>query len=210
MVCTIFIEGREIRAASGANLLWAALDNGFYIPNLCVMRDMKKLPASCRLCFVEVDGKSELVTACTEKVRDGMSVKLESPKIIRLRKAAFNLLLSDHKLDCVHCVKNKQCELQNIARMTHLKLNDKRYRKVGKNLPVDTSHPDFVFDPNKCVLCGRCVRVCKTEGTGALDFAYRGIKTIVSTFAGIPLAEANCTACLGCVRVCPVGALYIK
>ncbi|MDD5312706.1 MAG: 2Fe-2S iron-sulfur cluster-binding protein [Dehalococcoidia bacterium] len=210
MVCTVIIEGREIRAASGANLLWTALDNGFYIPNLCIMRNMKKPPASCRLCFVEVDGISQPVTACTAKVKDGMTVKLESPAITRLRKAAFHLLLSDHRLDCTHCIKNKHCELHDIAHRTGLKLNDKSYRKVGKDLPVDSSHPDFTFDPNKCVLCGRCVWVCSTEGKGVLDFAYRGIKTIVSTFAGMPLAQTACNGCIACAKVCPVGALYVK
>ncbi|MCX6004680.1 MAG: 2Fe-2S iron-sulfur cluster-binding protein [Chloroflexi bacterium] len=210
MVCTVLIEGKEIRVNSGANLLWAALDNELYIPNLCGIRGIEKPPASCRLCFVEVDEKSEPVTACTEKVRDGMIVRLESPKIIRLRKTAFDLLLSDHNLDCAHCVKNKKCELQNIAQRMHLKLNDKRYKKIGKNLPVDSSHPNFVFDPNKCVLCGKCVWACRREGIGVLDFAYRGIQTIISTFAGMPLAETNCTACLECVKVCPVAALYMK
>jgi bidirectional [NiFe] hydrogenase diaphorase subunit len=210
MDCTIILEGKEIKAKANSRLLWAALDNGFFIPNLCAIQNIPKPVAACRLCFVEVAGQAEPVTACTEPVVDGMTVKLQSPKISRLRKSSFDLLLSNHRLDCSHCDKNKRCDLQKIARSEHFKLTNKHLKKIDFNLPVDSSHPLFSFDRNKCILCGKCVRVCQQDGEGVLDFSYRGISTIVSTFAGTALSETACNSCLACVAVCPVSALYLK
>ncbi|MGA2158602.1 MAG: 2Fe-2S iron-sulfur cluster-binding protein [Dehalococcoidia bacterium] len=210
MLNTIIIEGKEIKVKSGSNLLWAALDNGIFIPNLCSIRDNNKPFASCRLCFVEIDGTPNPVTACTEKVIDGMNVTINSPATVKLRRSSFNLLLSHHRLDCGRCPKNRKCELQHIAQAEHFKLNDKRLKKIDANYVVDSSHALFAFDKNKCVLCGRCVWVCQRESTGVLDFAHRGINTIVSTFAGTPISETDCNSCLSCVAVCPVGALYTK
>jgi len=210
MLCTIIIESKETRVHPGSSLLWAALDNGFFIPNLCSIKEMQRPVASCRLCFVEIKGQSAPVTACSEKVRDGMIVTLNSPQITRLRSTSFNLLLSNHHLDCAHCIKNKNCELQRIAGAAHFKLNTRRFNKTGSSLPVDSSHPLIIFDHNKCVLCGKCVWVCQKEGTAVLDFAYRGIKTAVSTFAEMPLAETACNSCMSCVAVCPVGAIYTR
>lgn len=198
-------------AARGANLLWVALDNGFYIPNLCATRGLRRPPASCRLCFVEIAGRpGGPVTACTEKVCDGLSVTLNSPSIRRMRQASFNLLLSNHVLDCARCVKNKICELQNIAAHEHFKLNDRRFNKTPLEYPIDSSHPLIIFDRNKCVLCGKCIRACHESGTSVLDFAYRGLKTIVSTFSQMPLAETDCNSCLACAAACPVGSIYLR
>jgi bidirectional [NiFe] hydrogenase diaphorase subunit len=210
MICTIRIDSRELRVASGTNLLWAALDNGIDIPNLCSLKDMPKPPASCRLCYVEIAGRPAPVTACTEVVADGMVVTSQSPEINRLRKFSFDLLLSRHHVDCGACVKNRNCSLQQIARTQHFKILSQRFKRIETLLPADTSHPQFNYDPNKCVLCGRCVYICHSRGAGVLDFAYRGIDTRVSTFAGIPLAETGCNSCLECVRACPVGSLYEK
>ena len=211
MSCTLIIAGGEVRAARGANLLWTALDNGFYIPNLCSVRGLRRPPASCRLCFVEIAGrKGGPVTACTEKVSDGMSVTLNSPGIRRLRQASFNLLLSSHALDCGHCVKNRGCELQKIAAREHFKLRDRRFTSIVREFSVDSSHPLLIFDRNKCVLCGKCIRACQESGTSVLDFAYRGLKTAVSTFAEIPLADTECNSCLACAAACPVASIYLK
>ena len=210
MQCTITIDGREIKAKAKSNLLWTALDNGFYIPNLCAIRDNPRPFASCRLCFVEIAGKAEPVTACSETVSDGMSVTLQSPRINRLRKSSFDLLMSNHRLDCSHCDKNRKCELQKIAHAEHFKLTNRHLKKIDQGFPVDSSHPLFSLDRNKCVLCGKCIWVCQHGGEGVLDFAHRGIRTMVSTFAGMPLSETACNSCLACVTVCPVGALYLK
>lgn len=159
---------------------------------------------------MEIEGRSAPVTACTEPVSDGMVIHLNTPKVKRLRNTAFELLLSHHHLDCTNCAKNRNCELQNTASRLKLKLKPKRLRRIPRTLPVDSSHALFTYDPNKCVLCGKCVWVCHQQGSGILDFAFRGIDTVVSTFSGTPLAEAGCTSCLACVHVCPVGSLVAK
>ncbi|MBM3149831.1 MAG: ferredoxin, partial [Chloroflexi bacterium] len=128
----------------------------------------------------------------------------------RLRSTAFELLMSHHHLDCKNCAKNKNCELQRIASRLGLKLKPKRLKKIPQRLPIDSSHPLIIYDRNKCVLCGKCVWICHEQGTGILDFAFRGISTIVTTISDIPLAEAGCNSCLACVAICPVGALVPK
>jgi bidirectional [NiFe] hydrogenase diaphorase subunit len=207
---TLFIDGTEVKAREGEKLLWVALDNGFYIPNLCAIRQADSPLASCRLCFVEIEGRHAPVTACTEPVNDGMVVHLNTPMVHRLRSTAFELLLSHHKLDCGHCDKNRNCELQSIASHLGLKLKLTRLRQIPRDLPVDSSHPLFIYGPNRCILCGKCVWVCHKQGTGILDFAFKGIETRVSTIEGVPLAEAVCNSCLACVAVCPVGSLVTK
>lgn len=209
---TFTIDGTEVKAKEGANLLWVALDNGLYIPNLCALRNTPPpVPASCRLCFVEIEGKKAPVASCTLSVNDGMIVHLNTDKVRRIRNTAFELLLSHHPIDCAHCDKNRNCGLQNIAARLGLRLKIKKFRQIPRGLPIDTSHPLFYYNPNKCVLCGRCVQMCKEQGTGTLDFAFRGIPTVVSTFSGVPLVEA-CpeNSCLACVAVCPVGSLVAK
>lgn len=209
-LATFIIDGVEVKAKKGQKLLWAALDNGFYIPNLCAIRQADPPLASCRLCFVEIEGRSNPVTSCTEAVTDGMVIHLAAPKVKRLRNTAFELLLSHHHIDCRNCPKNRNCELQNTASNLGLKLKLKRLKHIPQELAIDATHPLFTYDPNKCVLCGKCVWVCHQQGTGILDFAFRGIETRVSTIGGIPLAEAGCNDCLACVAVCPVGALTAK
>jgi len=207
---TLVIDGVQVKAKEGEKLLWAALDNGFYIPNLCAIRQSDSPLTSCRLCFVEIEGRGAPITACTEPIKDGMVVHLNTPRVQRLRNTAFELLLSRQTIDCRNCVKSGNCELQNIASSLGLKLKLKKFRQLTRDLPVDSSHPLFTYDPNKCVLCGKCVWVCHEQGTGILDFAFKGIDTRVSTIDGIPLAEAGCNSCLACVAVCPVGALVAK
>jgi formate dehydrogenase major subunit/NADH-quinone oxidoreductase subunit G len=207
---TVIIDGVEVKAKKGQKMLWAALDNGLYIPNLCAIRQADPSLASCRLCFVEIEGRKAPVTSCTEPVSDGMVVQLNTPRVKRLRKTAFELLLSHHRIDCRNCPKNKNCELQNIASSAGLKLKLQRLKQIPHELAADESHPLFTYDPTKCVLCGKCVWICHQQGTGILDFAFRGIQARISTIGGIPLAEAGCNDCLACVAVCPVGALTAK
>lgn len=208
---SVTIDGKKILAEEGARLLWVALDNGIYIPNLCILREMKIPPAACRLCFVEVEGKPEPVAACTEEVYEGMAVSTATPKVLRLRRIAAELLIASHPTNCPDCGKNRSCELQKIARHLKLKLKPQRLRPLFHDFPIDYSHPTLLFDPNKCLLCGRCVWVCKERpGLGILQFAHRGFETRVSTFTEKPLSETRCNGCLECVRVCPVGALLAK
>jgi bidirectional [NiFe] hydrogenase diaphorase subunit len=210
-IISLMIDGKTIMANQGARLLWVALDNGIYIPNLCTMQDMEIPPAACRLCIVEVDGKPEPVTACTEEVDEGMTVRTESPRVLRLRRRAAELLIASHPTSCAACGKNRSCQLQSLARHLKLKLKPDRLRPLVHDLPTDLSHPALLFDPNKCLLCGRCVWVCQERtGLGILQFTHRGFATRISTFMDKPLAETRCSGCLECARVCPVGALLKK
>jgi len=208
---SLTIDGRKITAPEGEKLLWAALDNDIYIPNLCALRDKPEPAASCRLCFVEVDGHSQPVTACTEPVREGMVVNTKGPKALRLARTGFELLLATHPVDCAHCASNLSCELQKIAAHLHIKLKTKRFKKLERKLPIDSSSPVFIYDPNKCVLCGRCVWICRERlGIGVLGFAHRGFERVVTTFGDEPIAESQCQECGECVSACPTGALVFK
>jgi bidirectional [NiFe] hydrogenase diaphorase subunit len=209
-IVTLVIDGKKITAREDESLLWAALDNSIYIPNLCSLRDKPEPAASCRLCFVEIEGYGKPVTACTEPVREGMVVKTRGPEALKLACTAFELLMATHPVDCAHCLANGSCELQKIARHLGIKLKSKRFTKILRELPVDESHPQLTYDPNKCVLCGRCVWVCRQRGTGVLGFAHRGFERVVTTFGDEPIGESKCQECGKCVSVCPTGAFVFK
>ncbi len=208
---SLTIDGKKITAPEGENLLWVALDNGIYIPNLCALRDKPEPAASCRLCFVEVEGKEKPVTACTETISEGMVVHTKGAKALRLARTSFELLMASEPADCARCPANRSCELQIIARHLGAKLKSKRFRKILRQLPIDYSNPQFIYDPNKCVLCGRCVWVCRQHlGVGVLGFAHRGFDRVVTTFGDEPIGELRCQDCSECVIVCPTGALVFK
>jgi bidirectional [NiFe] hydrogenase diaphorase subunit len=204
------IDGKKIKAPRGQKVLWAALDNGIYIPNLCALRERSVPKASCRLCWVEIKGRLKPVTACTETVEEGMVVNTKGAMALRLARTALELLLASNKVDCANCAASGSCELQKIAAHLKVKLSTKRFRKILRNLPVDDSSPEFVYDPNKCVLCGRCIWVCRRLGIGALGFAHRGFNRRMTTFADEPMAKSGCRGCAKCVAVCPTGALVLK
>ena len=208
---SLAIDGKKIKAREGENILWVALDNGIYIPNLCVIREALQSPAACRLCFVEVEGKDSPVTACTEPVIEGMVVNTRGSQALRLARTAFELLMTSHPVDCAHCQSRGSCELLKIAPHLKVRLKTKWLRELPRGLPIDSSSPLFIYDPNKCVLCGRCVWVCRERlGIGDIGFAHRGFQRIIATFADEPMARARCSACGECVTVCPAGALCFK
>jgi len=208
---SLTIDGQNIKAAEGQKILYAALDNGIYIPNLCAIREKKEAAASCRLCFVQIEGWAKPITACTQPVKEGMVVHTRGKLALRLARTSLELLLSNHRLDCAHCARNRSCELLKIAKHLGIKVKATRLRKLERNLPLDESSAVFTYDPNKCVLCGKCVWVCQEKlGIGAIGFTRRGFKRLVSTYQDVPLAESRCTQCGECVKVCPVGALTFK
>ena len=208
---SLSIDGKRVTAHEGDKILPVALDNGIYIPNLCSLRDNPETAAACRLCFVEVAGREQPVTACTETVAEGMVVNTGGAESLMLARSAFELLMASHPVDCAHCAKSGSCELQKIARHLKVKLKSRRLRKLMRELPVDYSHRLFTYDPNKCVLCGRCVWVCRERlGVGVLGFAHRGFNRVVTTFADEPLGESGCQECGACVSICPTGALTFK
>jgi len=208
---SLTIDGKKIQAHEKETILWVALQNGIYIPNLCAIHERMQPSASCRLCFVEVVGENEPVIACTEPLKEGMVVNTRGKNALRLARTSAELLMASHPIDCPHCLKNRSCELQKIAKHLGIKLKTKRFRRLERNLPIDESSSLFIYDPNKCVLCGKCVWVCREKlGLGAIGFTRRGFKRMVSTFQDKPLSESMCSQCAECVKVCPVGSLAFK
>jgi len=204
------IDGKKITASTGEKLLRVALDNDIYIPNLCDLPG-KEPEAACRLCFVEIEGRNGPVTACTEEVADGMVVNTKGEQALRLARTGFELLMASHPVDCAVCPANRNCELQKISRHLGVKLNTKRFRKLLRELPLDESNPVFSYNPNKCVLCARCVRLCRQhKATSVLGMAHRGFLRRVTTFADEPIGEDRCLECHDCISACPTGSLYFK
>jgi len=207
----ISIDGKEIECFEGETLLWVALDQGIYIPNLCALKERSEPFGGCRLCFVEVEGEAFPVTACTKKVKDGMVVNTKGERALRLSRTAFELILSNHPVDCAHCLKSGSCELQRIAKHLRVKLKTKRFKKFLRDLPIDETSPVFTYDPNKCVLCGKCVWLCQEKfDKKGIGFAYRGFQKWVTTFYDEPIGLSECRDLIELTEVCPVGAFVPK
>jgi NADH dehydrogenase/NADH:ubiquinone oxidoreductase subunit G len=198
------IDGREVRTAEGTNLIDAAASAGIHIPNLCYLKGMKGIGA-CRLCLVEIDGMKSPMIGCTTKVKEGMVVNTKTEKVQEVRRFVIDLILSMHPLDCMTCTKAGVCNLQQYAYDFEIKESNFTRKKMG--YPVDAANPFIKRDPDYCVLCSRCVRVCKAQGTNVLEFSGRGVGAKVVTANDKPLQESSCTFCGSCVDACPVNAL---
>ncbi|MCS7281276.1 MAG: 2Fe-2S iron-sulfur cluster-binding protein [Desulfobacterota bacterium] len=206
----MLIDGKEVRCESGENLLKVALRNGIYIPNLCFIEEEDEQPACCRLCFVEIEGEADPKCACTTKTEDGMRVTTKGERAYRLQKTAFELIMSNHPVDCGNCGKNGVCELQKISKVLRIRLKTEKYQKFLNAYPIDRSSRVFIFDPNKCVQCGKCVYLSSKLGLECLSFAYRGFKRRVTTFLDAPIGTTKCGDIDAFVRICPVGAFTFK
>ena len=205
---TLNIDGVEVKAKRGATVLEAAQEAGIYIPTLCWDADLEPYGA-CRLCVVEIEGMRGLPTACTTPATDGMVVHTETTQVDRVRRTTVELLIADHPTDCLTCPKNQRCDLQKIA--AYLGIEELRFRKTTRELPIDKSNPFFDRDMNMCILCGKCVRTCdEILGIGAITFAFRGYASEIAAFGDKPILESNCVSCGECVVRCPVGALSPK
>ena len=206
---SVRIDGELCAAAEGQTIFEVAQANGHYIPALCHMEGLSSAGA-CRLCLVEVAGIGRLLPACTTPVQSGMAVTTDSENLTHHRLMALELLFVERNHICAVCVSNGHCELQALAQK--LGLTHVRFPYNYPRLPVDTSHPRFVLDHNRCILCSRCVRVCdEIEGAHVWDIAVRGINSLLVSDLDRPWGEsANCTGCGKCVQVCPTGALVEK
>jgi len=208
---TLTINGQQVETRKGATVLEAARGAGIYIPALCYDPDLKPYGA-CRLCVVEIEGMRGLPTSCTTPATDGMVVHTETPRVNQGRRVTMELIFANHHADCFTCAKNQQCELLKIAQYIGMEQEHlDRLRKSARVLPVDRSNPAFEYDPNKCILCAKCVRACdEIAGVGAIGLAFRGYEAKVTTSGDKPLVESICKSCGECVARCPTGALMPK
>ncbi len=206
---TLKIDGKDIGAREDETILEVARENGINIPTLCHLGGLTSIGA-CRLCMVEVRGSSKLFPACVTRVEEGMEVTTDSERLQKHRRMILQLLFVERNHVCSVCVVNGKCELQSLARSLGLTQINTPYRFPG--LEVDASHPRFVKDHNRCVLCARCVRVCdEIEGAHTWDIMGRGVEARVITDLNQPWGESDtCTGCGKCVHVCPTGALSEK
>lgn len=208
MQFTIEVNNRKINAEKGETILSALNRNGILIPTLCRMKEFSPTGA-CRMCVVEVDGRERLVTACSQPVEEWMKIRTHSPRVIKARKTIVELLLSNHPDDCLYCDRNLNCELQKLSE--ELNITERRIRGRKIKMRLDQSSPAIVRELSKCILCGRCVRVCEELITATtLDFLNRGRKTHIGTAMNRDFNFSSCINCGQCVLVCPTGALHEK
>lgn len=199
------VNGRSIEATKGETILSALNRNGLHVPTICNMKDLSPTGA-CRMCVVEVKGRENLVPSCSFPIEGPMEILTHSPRVLRARKTNVELLLSNHPDDCLYCERNGSCELQHLAE--DLNIRERRIPGKRSQHRIDKSSPAIIHDPSKCILCGRCVRICEeVMRTSTLDFSHRGNELKISTTLGRPLNFSNCTSCGQCLLACPTGAL---
>ena len=204
---TLFIDGKEVEFTDEPNLLEVIRKAGMNVPTFCYRPDLTSFGA-CRMCVVEVEGRG-IQSSCTMPPEAGLKIHLNTEKTRRIRKTVLELLLANHDRSCLTCEKSGDCELEKYAE--EYGITKSRYAEKEDYLPIDDSSPSIVRDPNKCILCGACVRACSEfQGHSVLGFANRGSKTVVEPMNGRPLGQVDCVNCGQCVAVCPTGALTIK
>ncbi len=200
------IDGLPVEVEAGTTILRAAEKLGIHIPTLCYLEDMHEFGA-CRVCVVEVEGARTLQAACVTPVREGIVVRTNTPAVRRARRTTVELILSDHHTECPTCVRNLNCELQSLAESMGIREN--RFAGARTDNPVDSSSAAIVRDPNKCVLCRRCVSICeKVQGVKAIGPVGRGFETVIGPAFGDRLGDTVCVNCGQCILVCPTGALH--
>lgn len=208
-VITLTIDGKEIGARDDQTILTIAREHGIYIPTLCFLEGLSPV-GGCRLCLVEIAGSNKVLPACTTYASEGMVVLTQSEALQAHRRMVVEMLFAEGNHVCAVCVSNGNCELQDLA--TNLGVDHVTLPYLNQKRHVDASHPRFLLDHNRCVLCTRCVRVCdEIEGAHTWDVMGRGVDARIIADLNQPWGEStSCTSCGKCVQVCPTGALVEK
>ena len=204
----VTINNRVLEASQGETVLSVASRAGISIPTLCHMEGLPPTGA-CRICVVEDMGSGNLIPSCSQPAFDGMEIKTHSPKALNARKTIVELLLANHPDDCLYCVRNGCCTLQDYSE--ELGVRQRKFKGDRSTYDLDVSSPSIVRDPDKCILCGKCVRVCEEiQGVSAIDFVGRGSATHIGCAFEEGLNVSSCVYCGQCIMVCPTGALAEK
>ena len=210
---TLTINGQKVTAPKGRNLLLVCKDNGIAPPHLCFHDDLTEYGA-CRLCLVKIKGLKDWAAACCTHVQDGMEIITEDEELNTCRRIILELIMASGHHNCLTCAKGvptpmASCELQSLIRQAGIAKS--RYEENTEIKPEDDSSPVIYYDPNKCILCGRCVRACQEiSGLSNLGFVNRGDQTVVAAGLNTEINQSACAACMACVNVCPTGALNEK
>jgi iron-only hydrogenase group A len=205
---SLTIDGRQVQVEKGSTVLEAAKMSGINIPTLCYHPELRS-EGACRLCVVEIKGGKSLAASCVTPVANGMEVKTNSPLVRQARRTILELLLANHPFECLTCERSGNCELQTLAH--DLGVREVPYFGEKRTVPIDDSSLSLVRDPNKCILCGRCVRMCsEVQGVHALGYVNRGWETLIDPFFSNKLANVACVNCGQCSTVCPTGAITEK
>ncbi len=203
----MIIDGIRAEFTDEKNILQVIQKVGIHVPTFCYYSDLS-IYGACRMCVVE-DERGGIIASCSTPPKDRMVIKTNTPKLHQHRKMILELLLAAHCRDCTICDKNGKCRLQLLA--GRFGLTDIRFKNNNENPPIDDSSKAVIRDPSKCILCGDCVRMCnEVQNVGAIDFAHRGSKMIVSPAFGKNLGDTNCVNCGQCAAVCPTGAITVK
>ncbi|MBR5228167.1 MAG: [Clostridia bacterium] len=204
----VTIDGRECVAHEGQTILDVARSSNIDIPTLCFLKDINEVGA-CRMCLVEVEGVKPLQTSCVTKVAPNMVIYTSTPRVLKARKSTLQLLLSNHNKKCLTCIRNTNCELQDLAKK--FGIEDIPYEGEMTPAIYDDSSYCITRDTSKCILCGRCISICsKVQTVGAITRVGRGFKTYVGVAENYPIAKSTCVGCGQCIVNCPVGALKEK
>jgi len=205
---TLTIDDQEVKVPEGTTILQAAKQAGIDIPTLCFLKDINEV-GDCRMCIVEVEGRRGFATSCIQKVEEGMVVHTHTPNVLEARHVILDLIISNHKVDCLTCTRSGNCELQQLARkfnVTQIEFDGEKSQHK-----IDELSPSIVRDFNKCILCRRCIATCKNvQNIGAIDCINRGFDSCISTVGDFSLNNVNCTFCGQCIQSCPTGALHEK
>lgn len=205
---TLTIDDQEVKVKKGTTILEAAKQAGIDIPTLCFLKEINEV-GDCRMCIVEVEGRRGFATSCIQKAEEGMVVHTHTPDVIEARHIVLDLILSNHKIECLTCTRSGNCELQKLAE----KFNVQKIEFPGEMTKhtIDDKSPSIVRDFNKCILCRRCVATCKNvQEIGAIDAINRGFESCISTTYDNSLNDVDCTFCGQCIESCPTGALHEK